>query len=511
MRSLLSTCLTSLCTLLSAATYNVGPNAGQLNAIGDVPWESLQAGDTVYIHWRAAAYKEKWVINRQGTAASPIRIIGVPNGNNYPVITGNGASTRQALSYWNEKRSIIKIGGSSIPANDIARYIEIENLEIRSARPAYAFTDDYGNPDNYAVNAASIHIERGQHITVRNCIIHDSANGIFCGISDGDTQDILIDSCHLYDNGINGSYLEHNTYTSAVGITYQYCRFGSLRSGCLGNNLKDRSVGTTIRYCWIESANRQIDLVDVENTASLYNNPAYRSTYVYGNVLIEPDSGNRQIIHYGGDSGNTSKYRKGTLYLYNNTVVSTRSGRTTLLRLSTNSETCDARNNLVYVTASGSELSMVDSNGTLNLRNNWFKNGYVNCHSTLNGSVNNLGGNITGSSPQFTNLGSQDFTLLASSAAINAGTTHSISINNEYKKHHESKSRTSDATIDIGAFEYVAPLSKRRIRILLPHTLFNAEISPNGTYTDNGTTQTFDDLNANKHHHIDFRLAGAGG
>ncbi|WP_419641612.1 hypothetical protein, partial [Thiolapillus sp.] len=63
---------------------------------------------------------------------------------------------------------------------------------------------------------------------------------------------------------------------------------------------------------------------------------------MYGNVLIEPDgAGNSQMVHYGGDSGdsgdsgNESIYRKGTLYFYHNTVVSTRDGNTTLVRLST--------------------------------------------------------------------------------------------------------------------------------------------------------------------------------
>ena len=40
-------------------------------------------------------------------------------------------------------------------------------------------------------------------------------------------------------------------------------------------------------------------------------------------MLIETGgAGNRQIVHYGGDSGTTANYRKGTLYFYNNTVVS---------------------------------------------------------------------------------------------------------------------------------------------------------------------------------------------
>ena len=51
-----------------ATDYDVGPGQPYA-AIGDVPWESLAPGDRVRIHWRAAPYKEKWVIARRGTAA----------------------------------------------------------------------------------------------------------------------------------------------------------------------------------------------------------------------------------------------------------------------------------------------------------------------------------------------------------------------------------------------------------------------------------------------------------
>ena len=48
---------------LSLATdYHVGPGQTYVN-IGDVAWESLLAGDTVYIHARPTPFAEKWVLN----------------------------------------------------------------------------------------------------------------------------------------------------------------------------------------------------------------------------------------------------------------------------------------------------------------------------------------------------------------------------------------------------------------------------------------------------------------
>ena len=66
MLAVLMLCLA--CNNLQASTYEVGPSK-PLTAIGQVPWESLQAGDTVLIYWRSTPYEEKWVICRQGTHA----------------------------------------------------------------------------------------------------------------------------------------------------------------------------------------------------------------------------------------------------------------------------------------------------------------------------------------------------------------------------------------------------------------------------------------------------------
>jgi hypothetical protein len=243
-------------------------------------------------------------------------------------------------------------------------------------------------------------------------------------------------------------------------MVYQFNHFGPLRANCLGNNLKDRSAGTVVRYNWIESGNRQLDLVDAEDSMDLVNHPSYRKTLVYGNILIEPDgAGNSQIIHYGGDSGETTFYRKGTLYFYNNTVVSTRSGNTTLMRLSTNEETCDCRNNIVYVMAPGSRLALVDSSGILHLNNNWLKTGWQGSHSGLTGVIHNEGGMVNGENPGFLDATAQDYHLSVSSACVDAGTTlHSEAddLSYQYVKHQVMEPRPSSGTLDIGAFEVLS-------------------------------------------------------
>lgn len=449
---------------VTGAVYSVGPGEPYAT-IGEVPWESVGAGDEVVIHWRSEPYREKWVICRRGTEEAPIVVRGVAGpGGELPVISGDDAVTRTELSYWNEVRGVLKIGGASVPADTLPAWIVVEGLEIRSGRPAYTFTDDGGSVQTYADNAAAIYVEKAEHLIIRDCVLADSGNGLFIGAFDGDTQEILIQGNRIEGNGIDGSYYQHNTYTAARGITYELNRLGPLRDGCGGNNLKDRSAGLVVRYNWIEGGNRQLDLVDAEDTDVIVNDPRYRTTHVYGNVLLEPsDQGNSQIVHYGGDSGNTAIYRKGTLHFYGNTVVSRRTGNTTLLRLSTNDETADVRDNIVYVTADGWRLGMLDESGTVELSHNWLPSGWVDCHGTLVGTVNNDGTSVEGTDPGFLDGAADDFHLTAGSSCLDAGTMPHADVFPRLTPALESvderdwRNRLFDGSWDLGAFELGSP------------------------------------------------------
>lgn len=446
-----------------ATTYNVGPGQTYAN-IGAVPWESLDAGDVVQIHWRSTPYVEKWLIGGQGTVANPIIVRGIagPAGQ-LPVIDGQNATTRLQLDYWSENRSVIKVGGSNIPDDVLPTHIIIENLDIRGARPPNTFTNESGTMETYSTNAAAIHIERGQYITVRNCILRDSGNGLFVSSSDDEAaRDILIEGNYIHSNGNSGSIFHHNTYTAAIGITYQYNRFGPLLSGAGGNNLKDRSAGLVVRYNWIEGGNRQLDLVDGEDSSLIRNHPDYDETHVYGNILIEQAAaGNKQIIHYGGDSGTTANYRHGTMYFYHNTMVSLRTDSTTLMRLSTPQEHCDARNNILHVITGGNGLAMLDSDGVLDLSHNWTKPGWVGSFGTLNGDINDDGTGLTSSSPGFADFAGQDYRLASNSicldeaAALHPNVLPDHTVSNQYMKHQDSKPRSiAGAAADLGAFEF---------------------------------------------------------
>lgn len=455
---------------LTGATHEVGPGK-TFAEIRNVPWESLQAGDTVLIHWRATPYLDKWVICRQGTAVAPITVRGVvgPEGE-LPMIEGSGAITRTQLNYWNQNRGIIKIGGANTPADTMPRHIVIENLEIAGGRSPFTFTPFSGGVQSYTAFAAGIYIEKGENITIRNCVLRNCANGLFVGSGDDIiSTNILVERCYIYDNGMEGDPLPHNTYTAALGMTFQHNRFGPMRDGCVTGNVKDRSAGFVFRYNWIETLDRPLDLVDAEDSWILRAAPSYRKTFVYGNVIVANDGpGTRQICHYGGDSGVPAEYRKGKLYFFNNTIVSRKVLPTTLVRMSTSDEHCDFRNNIVHLTTNAT-LFLLDSGiGHLNLSHNWFKSSCGSCFGTSSGAVVNDGTSIGGTSPGFIDEAGGDYRLTPSSIAIGAGTAFhpdvlpAHDLLSQYVLHRQSIVRPVVGTVDLGAFEsiydMVAPL-----------------------------------------------------
>ncbi len=450
--------ITSLCVSATALAkdYHAGPGQ-ELESPYEVPWHAMQPGDTVFIHWRQKPYHNKWVLVGHGTAEQPITVSGVagPNGQ-LPVIDGERATTPPGLDFWSEQRAVIKIGGSNVPDVEHPTHIIVENLDIRAAHPEYMFLGR-GGLEAYSEAASAIYVESGSNITVRNCIMRDCANGFFSAF---ESRDVLVEGCYIHTNGMEGTYYQHNAYSATRGMTYQFNQFGPLRKGCRGNALKDRSAGLIVRYNWIEGGNRQLDLVEGDDSMDIINDPRYGQTFVYGNVLIEHEGGgNNQILHYGGDNGNEPDYRKGVLYFLNNTVISHLSGRTTIARLSTNEETAVMTGNVFYTTAPGSQLAILDESGLVRMTGNWIKKGWTSSHEEgFEGRVI-ASGNIEGESPGFVDFARHDFRPTSDSICIDAGAplvidkSHEIILDWEYAKPRGARKRTITGAIDLGAFE----------------------------------------------------------
>uniref|UniRef100_A0A7S4RI55 Right handed beta helix domain-containing protein n=2 Tax=Ditylum brightwellii TaxID=49249 RepID=A0A7S4RI55_9STRA len=283
-------------------------------------------------------------------------------------------------------------------------------------------------------------------------------NGIF--ITPGVT-DVNIEANYIWGNGNVNSIHEHNVYTEALRISYKYNRFGTLCSGCSGNNLKDRSAGLLVAYNFIEGGNRQLDLVD-SSTSSIIEDPSYKVTHVYGNIFVEPDGeGNRQIVHYGGDSGNEANYRNGHLYFYHNSILSTRVGKTTLVRLSSEDCTMNATNNIIKATETvfGNNFELLsEKRGALYMNSNWITDGYIYWVTPTGGGSIFETGNIlestTGSIFSDPNFHTSPYDLHLSNSLLIGSTLEQEAqpISHEYVMHTSGQTRSS---MDLGAYGYL--------------------------------------------------------
>ncbi len=341
--------------------------------LGDVPFESLRAGDTVRVHWRPEPYREKLMIGGAGTAEQPIRLCGVPGPEGQlPVIDGDRATTRRGIEFpydGHQVRGLITVGHRhDEPWLFQPKHFVIEGLEIRNASEGLVFTDRHGQPSAYSHIAAGIYVQRADHITVRGCDVHDNQTGLFIGGGGGAevTHHVRIVGNHIHNNGSPTRYYEHNVYNEAVDVLYEYNHFESPRAGkrgVLGANIKERSAGVVIRYNWIEDGAHLLDIVDAQEArATTRSLPEFHRTFVYGNVFVRGRKPTGSMIHYGGDSGLLENYRKGTLFFFNNTtVVLNRDDRdyvrTEVFDVSTNEEHIVSFNNVYW-----SEVTPSDTN-----------------------------------------------------------------------------------------------------------------------------------------------------
>lgn len=441
MRKLLVLLLVLTPALAHATTYEVGPGQQYAN-VGDVPWPSLAAGDTVRIHARSTPYYEKFIVNASGTASAPILIEGVadPSTGELPILDGqNAVEATNEQGYQDDDRFLIKVGDASNPSNPAgAAYLTIQNLHLRNAHPNYTFSSNrLGSGVSYSDNAAGIWLQHGDHLTIRGCELDHNGNGIFAAWgSSNPVSNVLVEANYLHDNGVTGTGLQHNSYIQVDGATYQFNHYGPPLQGGDGNNLKDRSSAMVARYNWLEGGERVMDLVD---NSGLTGNAAYFTAYVYGNVLVKDSlAANNAIIHFGGDSGTTSNYRT-TLWLWNNTIISQRTGNCTLLQLDTSAQTAHVLNDIIAAT-SGSTVPGLSANGTVSLDHTWVASS-------------------SGEDPGFVDFAGGDYHLTSTSVAKDAAGAlpseiSAYPLDLQYVKHQQSEPRPQDGSLDQGAFEY---------------------------------------------------------
>lgn len=395
--------------------FDVGPASG-LQSIASVPWRTLKPCDQVAIHWRPEPYREKWVINSSGRPDAWIIVRGVPGPKGEkPVIDGNGAVTPPGLSATNEERGLVKIGLASHSRSASASYVTVEGLELRGASPDNWFTASDGSRRRYADNAASVFIDAAENVGIRDCIIHDSGNGIFVGSLPGKaTREIEISRNLIFGNGVVGSGLQHNTYTEAAGIRIVANDYGPLRKGADGHALKDRSAGLLVDSNRFEGGSRSLDLVNPGSDAVL-GDAAWGETIVRNNLFIKPASeANNQFIHFGGETAAENRHRGRPLTLVNNTFVAAERPRAVLIWLSDPHHSAVLENNILYTAGPGSTLSLLFSGGTIAAASNCIKPGW-RLSSGGAGTVTGEQNWIETDSPGFSDEAQGDYSLRAGS------------------------------------------------------------------------------------------------
>jgi hypothetical protein len=408
--------------------YQVGADKAY-TSLAQVPWESLKAGDTVRIFPSTTPYVGKFILSAVGTADAPVRVCGVRSASGErPIVTGENAATRPALAgafgpqfsddgktanpytIANEARGVVFVSRMSTQAWEAyPQYVQIDGLHIRAAHPAYGFTDAFGTRQAYQDFGACIWVQRGQNVVIADNEIEDCSQGIFSNsLPDGDfsvTKNLRIAGNYFHNNGIAGVESMHTTYIQSIGAVYEFNRYGAVRSGALGNSIKDRSAGTVIRYNRIEAGAHAIDLVEAEDYFPMVKSLAsYRTTYVYGNQIIK--SGNTgSTIHYGGDhQGNEASFRQGVLFFFNNSVRLTGTDGV-LFQLSTVLESAEVWNNVfmfddtvVYpILRTTQDAPGYVSGGVMNLGRNWAPARWSDA-----GPWATVGGTLTGSANMIT-------------------------------------------------------------------------------------------------------------
>jgi hypothetical protein len=468
----------------SGVDYQVGPGKSYEN-IGDVPMESLGAGDTMRIFWRPEHYREKLMIGGQGTLEQPVRVCGVagPQGQ-LPIIDGENATTRATLQFpydGHQRRGLIIVGHPhDKPYEYQPAHIIVESLEVINASPPFTFTDKSGAQQAYSDVAAGIFVQRADDVTLRGAVVHSNDNGVFIGTAGDEelTKRVLLEGNYIYGNGAIANYYHHNVYNEASGVVYQYNHFGEPRAGVggevLGSNIKERSAGVVMRYNYIEDGAHIIDLVDAQEAASsTLALPSFHESFVYGNVIVRNGAGKGSMIHYGGDSYVYDHYRKGTLHFYENTVVVNNDGATdyqtpAVFELSTNEERLEAINNVFYSSAPPSLLTPIcllgkrDGvvSGVAEFTSNWLTTGWSPYSQTpgnvdvVVAQISGLAGSLSGVAPGFVDPGSGDFRLQAGAPVVAAGVVLPEGlppVNAQYVVHQAGKARPAEGLPTLGA------------------------------------------------------------
>lgn len=391
--------------------------------------EAAQAGDEVLI--APGTYQFRVNLSNDGTPSSKI-VIRAQDPDNRPVWDLSG----QATSSWpgsygggDNGRGCWQVRGD---------HYEISGIIWRGCQ-------DRGGAGLRAVNTLDL--------TVRDCEVHDSTNGIT-----GTADPYVIEHTLFTDNGkvFNpGDNPAHSLYVFGGRLVLRYNLFLDTVEG---QSFHVRAREAIIEYNWIQNPGSYLgDLMSCERfCGGTGSNPVTQSMVLRGNVLIQGNPANgSQIIALFNDSPGGSNDDSGAvgtmdLTLEHNTVIGNGGSSTSRLVNMRNdgvgtNVTLD--NNVIYQVDDVAESRDPGaSNWSIAGTNNWLSTGT---------EASELSMSTTGSDPGFRGASSEDYVPAMGSPLVGAA-SGAGRVDREYFENTTNglQYRARSSSADVGAFEH---------------------------------------------------------
>jgi hypothetical protein len=355
----------------TGTVYDVGPTQATYHTITSVPWTALTAGSTVRIHNEdlsgssPTTYHEYFPFSGTGTRTQPIRVCGVPDSaGNLPVIDGQNATPAISTSfaYTIEQYAAVSVGGnySTNWWGNYApgpwtgpQYLILEGLAIKNASSSVSHTAPGGTVANWALATSGLRVWPSMDTVIRGNDVSNSDFGIFSDFNTNNgwalVQNTDYEGNHVHGTGVSGNGSIHQFYLQGWLQLVQFNVIDKMLFNSGGINLKDRGVGTIVRYNYFgdgaggtpNSPQRVIDAVDNQDSPQYmgaYNYipngwaqgnimtmdlmtawyDQFHTYHIYGNII--QNSTALFGVHFIGDHGPYGAARPGNLYFYNNTL-----------------------------------------------------------------------------------------------------------------------------------------------------------------------------------------------
>ncbi|MBL8921227.1 MAG: hypothetical protein JNJ54_20355 [Myxococcaceae bacterium] len=363
----------------SAATIRVGPGRA-LTQLSAVTQNTVNPGDVIEVDGNATYQPVRWT--RSGTAAMPIRIVGLRVNGQRPRLMG-GTNTLEVE----------------------ADHVVVEGFELTggSFRCFYHHGDD---------------------LTLRDSVVHDCAAHGVLGADQG-SGSLLMEFVEVYRCG-NGTS-QHQVYLATDEVAHPgsvfRMRYCYLHDALGGNNVKSRAERNELHYNWIEGAMyHELELIgpDPNGAAAGWTiDTAREDSEVVGNVLRK--TATTFVARIGGDA---TGWSKGRYRFVNNTII-VQPGGSAVFRLFDELESVEMHNNVIAVAGAGTanvmravagEMSWVGGTRRVSGSNNWVQMGASNVPMEWTNTR-------TGSDPGFTMPAGFDYRPLMGSPLVNQGTT----------------------------------------------------------------------------------------